>query len=1126
MAYRADIEIGVKGAAKLKELQDRITRLSRAIDDANVKTFIDGKAVQSLAEYSGAAGKAAASLRETAIQLDAAGKASGDYASAISQLVTAVGQENAALEIQNSLIKEEIELRRKAKLAASGIREATQYAGPIGPGQASLLGEFGGIRTQLVGQTSPVAESIARNIAARKEELDLQQALLNLEEKRSTELNQQLQLRGELMAKAALEVNTLIAKAAAPSPRLALPSSEMLQAEQRGLKQLSTYYGDLNTEIDAGVQKGRAFTEQLNQSANAAQTLPPIFNQVQQGLQGTVKATATGNAIQANWARVLGEFPRIQADILKSQLAEININKESLQVDYARLQARKQMQRISAFEEGQAARAKRTQQLNESLALGVGFPLLFGGGVGTVAGSFAGSFAGKGFGGQIIGGALGQVAENVVRSIAKVTSSLDTMVAAAGIAGTATERHIEELKKAGKEEEALAVATAALANVVGQDGVKALKDFETAGTTLANSLSQLSTQLLAKAAQALGGPTGGIVGAIEESALFGQAQQSTDAQQIANFTKLARVYGQEYYDTLDAIYRRQRDINSEAEKTLNNSKEIATIRDVDRNLLNAEFELAKTTGNVLNDSVFALKKKVIEQRTYVALQDAVEKGLETESILLREQIDLQQLRVERQEAAARAAEKARQEAEATLKAQLTLEKALYDERTRLIAFNIREVEFGEGAEAALTRKLFLLPKEAELRMKSLDIERQQALQEAARNGTTTQTLELFERKRRLLELEYNLEKDITQEKRARLRVEQFQQTLSATQQAAKPFEDVRRQQLVEIQLAKTYSRLIYEGVLPAEAERIVNYEKLATQELEAVNRQINLVEAVITQAEKEGAKTDEYKKQLDLLVRQKDVIKEQAALGPGKGPTDTQRLENAITKTRGELTELANPINAAITGANAIGSAFQQAFQGIVTGTMTAQEALSGFFKSVGEAFVSMAAEIIAKQLVMITLQTILKALGVASSGGGGGGDALSQFNASASKYGTGMGFTPFAAGGFVTSPTSALIGEGGEPEYIIPASKMAGAMQRYSAGARGSNVIPDSGSSGGGIGAGGTNTYTLETVVINNVEYATVEQVREFSALAARQGAEGGYNRTMGTLRNSRSQRSRIGLR
>jgi hypothetical protein len=47
------------------------------------------------------------------------------------------------------------------------------------------------------------------------------------------------------------------------------------------------------------------------------------------------------------------------------------------------------------------------------------------------------------------------------------------------------------------------------------------------------------------------------------------------------------------------------------------------------------------------------------------------------------------------------------------------------------------------------------------------------------------------------------------------------------------------------------------------------------------------------------------------------------------------------------------------------------------------------------------------------------------------------------------------AQGGFVTGPTSAIIGEGGESEYVIPSSKMNAAMSRYSRGARGEGVIP-----------------------------------------------------------------------
>ena len=118
----------------------------------------------------------------------------------------------------------------------------------------------------------------------------------------------------------------------------------------------------------------------------------------------------------------------------------------------------------------------------------------------------------------------------------------------------------------------------------------------------------------------------------------------------------------------------------------------------------------------------------------------------------------------------------------------------------------------------------------------------------------------------------------------------------------------------------------------------------------------------------------------------------------------------------------------------------------------------------------------------------------------------------------------PFAEGGYVTGPTNALIGEAGESEYVIPASKMGSAMSRYSAGASGESVIPPSGGDDGN--ASGANHYTLETVVINNVEYATVDQVRQMSRTAAKQGAEGGYAKTMGAMRNSRSTRSRIGLR
>jgi SLT domain-containing protein len=55
-----------------------------------------------------------------------------------------------------------------------------------------------------------------------------------------------------------------------------------------------------------------------------------------------------------------------------------------------------------------------------------------------------------------------------------------------------------------------------------------------------------------------------------------------------------------------------------------------------------------------------------------------------------------------------------------------------------------------------------------------------------------------------------------------------------------------------------------------------------------------------------------------------------------------------------------------------------------------------------------------------------------------------------------------FAEGGIVNRPTLAMVGEGGQPEYIIPASKMAAASTNYLAGSRGASVLKGGGSATG----------------------------------------------------------------
>jgi hypothetical protein len=230
-----------------------------------------------------------------------------------------------------------------------------------------------------------------------------------------------------------------------------------------------------------------------------------------------------------------------------------------------------------------------------------------------------------------------------------------------------------------------------------------------------------------------------------------------------------------------------------------------------------------------------------------------------------------------------------------------------------------------------------------------------------------------------------------------------------------------------------------------------------------------------------------------------------------------------------ELIKLENQVAA---GATAIGNAFANSFKGVITGSKTAQEALADMMSSVAEHFLDMAAQIIAQQIAMIIYGTIMKALGVSMPAGGGGGAGgsgepippvppVTMPDAPALKA---------AEGGYVSGPTNALVGEGGEPEYIIPESKMRESMARYSRGARGGSVIPESGAGGTSEDGGGTAVaapidvrYTVER--INSVDYVTADQFQSGMRQAASQGAKQGEQQTLRRLQMSSSTRKRVGM-
>jgi tape measure domain-containing protein len=365
------------------------------------------------------------------------------------------------------------------------------------------------------------------------------------------------------------------------------------------------------------------------------------------------------------------------------------------------------------------------------------------------------------------------------------------------------------------------------------------------------------------------------------------------------------------------------------------------------------------------------------------------------------------------------------------------------------------------------------------------------------------------------------------------RAEQELQMQEAVRSSVQTFKDMRTEQELQVQYGKTYSRLLTEGVLPAEATRLANFDKLIAGKLKENEIQTEITKNELAQVGLSGIKIKELEDRLKLLGLIKEAITGEATTGPGAGPTGRERLQTEADRVREGLNTLVDPINMITNAAAGIGDAFATSFKGIVDGSMTAKEGLATFFKSVADMFLDMAAQIIAAWLKMIVLNTVLKIFG----GAAGGGFAPLD-NTAATSFGFNPGamtgsLTPgglFAEGGFVTGPTSAVIGEGGESEYVIPASKMQSAMSRYSRGARGEGVIAGS---GGGT-EGGTATAAAGPMVvdvrysverINDVEYVTASAFQAGMRQAAQQGAAQGEQRTLRRLQQSPGTRKRVGM-
>jgi TP901 family phage tail tape measure protein len=195
----------------------------------------------------------------------------------------------------------------------------------------------------------------------------------------------------------------------------------------------------------------------------------------------------------------------------------------------------------------------------------------------------------------------------------------------------------------------------------------------------------------------------------------------------------------------------------------------------------------------------------------------------------------------------------------------------------------------------------------------------------------------------------------------------------------------------------TKNAQIKDATLEADEKIYAVQQAIKEQEAERTKSFDEIIAGLNLELELKTATTEQAREQLRLEAEIAKIRKDPNLSDPQKTDIERRKRENARPLTEGqkinaelgavedELKTLVSLSNQVTSAANAIGTAFGNSFKGLISGSMTAKEALASFFSSVADHFLDMAAQIIAKMIQMFILQQALKIFGGALGGGGNG---------------------------------------------------------------------------------------------------------------------------------------------
>ena len=668
--------------------------------------------------------------------------------------------------------------------------------------------------------------------------------------------------------------------------------------------------------------------------------------------------------------------------------------------------------REKARKDAAKARIKARNKRIGDTALGAGFPLLFGGGPGSVLGGALGGALGGGLAAQIGLSAVGQQIDqfiagvsNIGKSLTSATGTLELFREKNLFSSDAVKKHAFELEKQGEMQE---LATFLAKDLASQIGKNAVESFQVLGGEVKEFLKTINHLFVA-----VGGFVAGPLAKLLEIINRVLGGVSTEIQ----FKSLRDSLTGEARDKFDAIVEQERGVRKLS------GRELRTARQ------------NNTPTTVAGKITTAVMGRVLANEAIPGLRQAID-----------------------------------------ITGQTTLDDTL--------GFKPTGPTKEEREETRLQKRLDQLKAE---RQAVIDVSRFKDKIAAANAVGDQQLVIRLQGEQKIAEIESKRLKDLAGVTDQR---EKDAINIGAATEKLAAHRDVERE-LGELQRKRQ--------------------EKFETT-IESLDHQLALARAT-TEEEREQLRIEEAIRKLrkddKLSEPQLDAIKSRM-----EALAEENNLVNTFLKqTREQLEKLQDPMFQAVSLAQTLGDAFEESFKGIVTGSMTAQEALANLFQRTADHFLDMAAQMIAAQLKMQAVELFLSFFTSITPSGGGAPKAPT-----AGKKGTIPSLAPglggsgpindpkglfakptliakgFANGGRPPIGRPSVVGERG-PELFVP-DRSGTIVPNHAMG--GSNIVVNVDASGSSVEGDSDQAAQLGKMLGAAVQAELVKQKRPGGLLAS----------------------------